>query len=246
MYYTIDQLVLLKNDKELSIQPKDYKDGNKVIGDEIIAFMTGHLGDMSWKLGATTGYGPHSFMLTMFPTIENLRFWVQVQRMKGQIRVGCSGDLEVVIKGERLTPPPRCRCHCAPTGESDSAEKPRGVYSQSHKEVVQMRQVQIRQNSFNEILPLLSIANEIFHKHEIEIVDGTMCSQSIEVCVEGDIFSILDDFEWETGNQYENYHEIIVFVDEDVEIRYFIDKDEFIILRRENDRRVDTQTATQV
>jgi len=106
MYYTIDKLVLLKNDKEMSIKPKDYKDENKVIGDELIAFMTGHLGDMSWKLGATTGYGPHSFMLTMFPTIDNLRFWIQAQRMNGEVRVDCSGGLEVVIKGERLTPPP--------------------------------------------------------------------------------------------------------------------------------------------
>lgn len=106
MHYTIDKLVMLKDDKEVSIDPKDYADmGKNVIADEIIAFMTAHMGDMTWRLGSTTSYGPHSFMLTMFPSIENLRFWVQAKRMKGEVRLDCNGDLEVIIKGNRLTPP---------------------------------------------------------------------------------------------------------------------------------------------
>ena len=105
MYYTIDSLVLLKDDKSISVEPKDY-DPNIMIGDELIAFMTAHMGEMSWKLGATTQFGPHSFMLTMFPTKQNLIFWKQAERMNGQVRLDCNGDLEVVIKGDSLTPPP--------------------------------------------------------------------------------------------------------------------------------------------
>src|SRR6056300_1650816 len=105
MHYTIDRLVMLKDDKEISNEPRDYVDETGVIGDEIIAFMTAHLGDKSWRLGSSTGFGPHSLMLTMFPTIESLKFWKQAQRMKGKVLLDCGGDLEVIVRGSRLTPP---------------------------------------------------------------------------------------------------------------------------------------------
>jgi len=105
MHYTIDRLIVMKDNKEISNEPKDYVDDSSVIGDEIIAFMTAHMGDKSWRLGSSTGFGPHSFMLTMFPTIESLRFWKQAERMNGKVLVDCGGDLEVIIRGNRLTPP---------------------------------------------------------------------------------------------------------------------------------------------
>ena len=73
MHYTIDKLLLLKDGNSLSIEPKNYKK-EVMIGDELIAFMTAHMGEISWKLGSTTQFGPHSFMLTMFPTKKNLSY----------------------------------------------------------------------------------------------------------------------------------------------------------------------------
>ena len=105
MYYTIDKIVLLKNDKSIPTNPQKYKSG-ELIGDELIAFLTAHLGEMSWKLGATTQMGPHSFMLTMFPMKRNLLFWRQVEKMNGQVRIDCDGNLEAVVQGDPLTPPP--------------------------------------------------------------------------------------------------------------------------------------------
>ena len=90
-----------------------------------------------------------------------------------------------------------------------------------------MRQLQIRQCSFEPVLDLLTIANKLFAKHKIKIVDGTSCDLSLEMIVEGNIFKILDDYDWEKGNseKHENgeiENEIIIFLEEDVEMRYFI------------------------
>ena len=117
-----------------------------------------------------------------------------------------------------------------------------------------MRQLQISQKSApypNEslsdgVLDLWSVTNKVLKRHNIDIVDGYECCLSIEIGVEGDILSILKEFDWQKGNEDENYHEIIIFIDENIEMRYFIDKDELTTLRRENDRRVDTQTTTQI
>ena len=106
MHYTIDKLVVLKDDQRVSQNPQDYEGKKGVIADEIIAFMTAHMNGSSWKLGATTSFGPHSFMLAMNPTIESLRFWRNVKRQNWQVRVACGGQLEVLgNRGERHDPP---------------------------------------------------------------------------------------------------------------------------------------------
>lgn len=91
MYYTIDSL-LLDNGKSLKLS--DYEE-NKPVGDELVAFMTGHLNDMEWKVGTTTQFGHHSFLLELQPDKESLRFWKNAKSNKWQIRVNCNGKLEV-------------------------------------------------------------------------------------------------------------------------------------------------------
>jgi len=105
MHYTINKIVLLKNDKSQSLNISDYKT-NTVIGDELISFLTGHLNGESWQLGITTALGPHSFLLAMNPTLDILRFWKAAKQGNWFVKIGCGGDLEVVDnKGETRFPP---------------------------------------------------------------------------------------------------------------------------------------------
>jgi len=91
MYYTIDSL-LLDNGKSLTLS--DY-DKNKPIGDELVAFMTGHLNGVEWKVGTTTQFGHHSFLLEMQPGVESLRFWKNAKKNQWKVRANCNGQLEV-------------------------------------------------------------------------------------------------------------------------------------------------------
>ena len=102
MYYTIDKL-LLDDGKSLTLS--EYSD-KQPIGDELVAFMTGHMGNRTWKVGSTTQFGHHSFLLSIQPTIDVLRFWKAAKRNNWQVKTNCNGKLEVRDQSGTLFSPP--------------------------------------------------------------------------------------------------------------------------------------------
>lgn len=107
MHYTINHLLLLKDEEPITLNPNKYQADTK-IGDELLAFLQCHLDSgESWPLGATKSIGPHSFMLSMNPNTEILRFWTAVKQNQWKIKMGCSGNLRVIqFGGEVVAPPP--------------------------------------------------------------------------------------------------------------------------------------------
>ena len=62
MYYTINKVRI---DKNKSADPTKYRRRKGVIGKELVGFLEAHLDDKDWQLGASTEFGPHSFLYIM-------------------------------------------------------------------------------------------------------------------------------------------------------------------------------------
>ena len=104
MHYTIKKLQL---DENSSLDPIDYRGHSGPVGNELVAYMTAHLGKRTWPIGTTTKFGPHSFLLAANPSIEELRFWNLVQKKKWHIKIGCSGSIRVFDKNKHSRPIPK-------------------------------------------------------------------------------------------------------------------------------------------
>ena len=74
-YYTIDSLLL---DNGKSLDPNTYTPTGR-IGNELVGFLTAHLGNKSWKVGTTTDLGPHSFLSPLFKAKVQ---WTHIQETK--------------------------------------------------------------------------------------------------------------------------------------------------------------------
>lgn len=105
MHYTLNKIVLIKNDKSLSVDPRKYKKG-AIIGDELIAFMTAHLNGRTWRVGDSSTFGHHSFLLTINPTKDALIFWRQALKNRWKVQMSCSGSLIAVDSNGLVHDPP--------------------------------------------------------------------------------------------------------------------------------------------
>ena len=96
MYYTIEALQI---DDKKSADPVKYRGRHhEILGKELVAFLRSHIGENSWIAGATTRFGPHSFLLVKNPTIDDVKYWNIVMNEQYTVKIGCGGALVVVDK----------------------------------------------------------------------------------------------------------------------------------------------------
>ena len=96
MYYTLEAIQI---DDKKSADPVKYRGRHhEILGKELVGFLRSHIGNHTWLAGATTKFGPHSFLLAKNPTIDDLKYWNLVMKKKYTVKIGCGGALVVVDK----------------------------------------------------------------------------------------------------------------------------------------------------